>query len=121
MWTEGISQILVIALAIMLPILLIFVIILVTLWLKNKKVETNIEKGKEVIEDKKEEKKKTKIKAETKLTPTYNKQSIFDFMEFDGVEDNMIIQKNGRRYVMAIECQGVNYDLMSQVEKVGVE
>ena len=121
MGTEGISQILVIALAIMLPILLIFVIILVTLWLKNKKVETNIEKGKEVIKDKKEEKKKTKTKSETKLTPTYNKQSIFDFMEFDGVEDNMIIQKNGRRYVMAIECQGVNYDLMSQVEKVGVE
>ena len=47
--------------------------------------------------------------------------SIFDFMEFDKIEDNMIIQKNGARYVMVVECQGINYDLMSQAEKVGVE
>ena len=44
-----------------------------------------------------------------------------DFMEFEKVEDNMIIQKKGRRFLMVIECQGVNYDLMSKVEKVGVE
>ena len=42
-------------------------------------------------------------------------------MEFDKIEDNMIIQRNGRKYIMAIECQGVNYDLMSGVEKTGVE
>ena len=42
-------------------------------------------------------------------------------MEFNGVEDNMIVQKDGKRYIMVIECQGVNYDLMSQMEKVGVE
>lgn len=54
-------------------------------------------------------------------TTSYNKQSIFDFMEFDGVEDNMIVQKKGKRYIMAIECQGVNYDLMSKIEKVSVE
>ena len=42
-------------------------------------------------------------------------------MEFNGVEDNMIVQKNGKRYIMVIECQGINYDLMSQMEKVGVE
>ena len=42
-------------------------------------------------------------------------------MEFDKVEDNMIVQKNGNRYVMVIECQGINYDLMSQAEKVSVE
>ena len=51
----------------------------------------------------------------------YNKQSIFSFMEFDKVEDNMIIQKNGNRYLMVVECQGINYDLMSRVEKVAVE
>lgn len=51
----------------------------------------------------------------------YNKQSIFDFMEFDRVEDNMIVQKNGKRFLMVLECQGVNYDLMSDMEKTGVE
>ena len=49
------------------------------------------------------------------------KQSIFNFMEFDKIEDNMIIQKQGKRYLMVVECQGVNYDLMSRVEKVAVE
>jgi len=51
----------------------------------------------------------------------YSKQSIFDFMEFDKIEDNMIIQKNGKKFLMAVECQGVNYDLMSKVEKIAVE
>ncbi len=50
-----------------------------------------------------------------------NKQSIFKFMEFDTVTDNMIVQKNGNRYLMVVECQGINYDLMSGVEKTGVE
>lgn len=50
-----------------------------------------------------------------------NKQSIHNFMEFDTVDDNMIIQNNGKRFLMVIECQGINYDLMSGVEKAGVE
>ena len=57
----------------------------------------------------------------TSGTTSQNKQSIFNFMEFDNVEDNMIVQKNGNRYLMVINCQGVNYDLMSGVEKNSVE
>lgn len=49
------------------------------------------------------------------------KKSVFDFMEFDKIEDNMIIQKNGKKCIMVVECQGINYDLMSQVEKTSVE
>ena len=49
------------------------------------------------------------------------KESILNFMEFDKVEDNMIIQKGGKRFVMVIECQGINYDLMSEMEKTAVE
>lgn len=51
----------------------------------------------------------------------YTKLSIFDFMEFDKIEDNMIVQNNGQRYLMGIECEGINYDLMSEVEKTSVE
>lgn len=54
-------------------------------------------------------------------TVNYNKQSIFNFMEFEEIIDNMIVQKNGKRYLMIVECQGINYDLMSKMEKVGVE
>lgn len=51
----------------------------------------------------------------------YSIESIFDFMEFDKIQDNMIIQKDGKRFLMVIECQGINYDLMSEVEKNSVE
>jgi len=73
---------------------------------------------------------KDKFKKEEKTTNTNsvdlennnsNKQSIFKFMEFDDIEDNMIIQKNETRFLMVVECQGVNYDLMSGVEKNSVE
>lgn len=50
-----------------------------------------------------------------------SKLSVLDFMEFDGIDDNMITEKNGKKYAMAIECQGINYDLMSSVEKNSVE
>lgn len=43
--------------------------------------------------------------------------SIYKFMEFDTVIDNMIVRKNGKQYVMAIECKGINYDLLSEDEK----
>mgnify|MGYP007131981917 CR=1 FL=1 len=56
-----------------------------------------------------------------KIAKEYSKESIFKFMEFNKIEDNMIIQKNGNRFLMVIECQGVNYDLMSENEKISVE
>ena len=42
-------------------------------------------------------------------------------MEFDSIEDNMIVQDGGTRYLMVIECKGINYDLLSGVEKTSVE
>lgn len=59
--------------------------------------------------------------ASTKIATQYTKKSIFKFMQFDKIEDNMIVQDNRQRYLMVIECEGVNYDLMSQVEKTAVE
>jgi len=52
--------------------------------------------------------------------PVYNIKSIFNFMDFEKIEDNMIIQKKGK-YLMVLECQGVNYDLMSDMERASVE
>ena len=51
------------------------------------------------------------------LTPA----SIIDFMDFDEIRDNMIIRKNRTHYTMVIQCNGVNYDLMSEAEKISVE
>lgn len=48
-------------------------------------------------------------------------ESVFDFMEFDEIVDNMIVRKNKTQYVMILQCNGVNYDLMSEQEKIAVE
>lgn len=63
----------------------------------------------------------TETKGSSVSPQSYNKQSIFKFMDFDKIEDNMIVQKDGKRFLMAIECQGINYDLMSGIEKNSVE
>ena len=47
--------------------------------------------------------------------------SIYKFMEFDEVLDNMIVRKGRKQYVMVIECKGINYDLLSEEEKNAVE
>ena len=60
----------------------------------------------------------------TKTTSTkgnYTKLSIESFMDFDKIEDNMIVQNGGKRFLMVIECEGINYDLMSGIEKTAVE
>lgn len=49
------------------------------------------------------------------------RDDVFNFMEFDRIQDNMIVQNNGKRYTMAIRCKGINYDLMSEVEQMAVE
>lgn len=49
------------------------------------------------------------------------KEDVFNFMEFDEISDNMIIQNKGTKFTMMIQCKGINYDLMSDVEQLSVE
>lgn len=98
-----------ILLGIMLSILFILCIIFIVLKLKTKNPK-----------EKKTEKKVEK-NPKTVVPQSYTKESIFKFMEFDKIDDNMILQKGGKRFLMVIECQGVNYDLMSGLEKNSVE
>lgn len=121
-----VSQLLTRALIVLAVILFILIIIYIILKsksnVKNKKEKKSSEIKLSPDSNKKEEKKfKLNKKTSKNVGTTYNKQSIFDFMEFDTIEDNMIVQKDSKRFVMAIECQGINYDLMSQMEKVAVE
>ena len=74
-----------------------------------------------IKKNKEEKKSKNEENTVTEKEQTNGKQSVFKFMEFDKIEDNMILQKNGTRFLMVIECQGINYDLMSGVEKTSVE
>lgn len=108
---DKLTQILTIVLIMMVILLIVLAVIYIAIRLKTrkKKEEENITKEEKNTSDAK------------KIAREYTKQSIMNFMEFDKIEDNMIIQKNGNRYIMVIECQGVNYDLMSEAEKISVE
>ena len=107
--TEALSIVLYIMLGIFVILLLILAFVVINMQLKKRKKD-----------DEKIGKENEKIAVKSK-TKNFTINSIFDFMEFDKIEDNMIVQKNGTRYVMVVECQGINYDLMSQAEKIGVE
>ena len=107
-----ISSFLTISLILLVCVFFVLLVILVVLMLKEKSSQKRSYTGNKDLPD---EDKKVKKDVE------YNKNSIFDFMEFDKVEDNMIIRKKGKQFIMVIECQGVNYDLMSGLEKNSVE
>ena len=116
-----ITQILGISLIAVVSLLVLMIIIYVVIKIKmNNKSKTNKEDQIEVSDESEDNNKKKKKEVATTNT-IYNKQSIFDFMEFDDIQDNMIVQKESKKYVMVIECQGINYDLMSQMEKIAVE
>ena len=110
-------QILKILLALVITTAVVLAIALGVLYIKVKLKQRNA-KEKEETEGKV---KKEKVNTKRKRYKEYTKQSIMDFMEFETVVDNMIAQKEGKRYIMVIACQGINYDLMSQVEKNSVE
>lgn len=100
-----------------LTVVLVFLVLMIIIlafvyWNMNRKAKRKAEE---------EENTSSSVGTTTKVATEYTKKSIFKFMQFDKIEDNMIIQDNGQRYLMVIECEGVNYDLMSQVEKTAVE
>ena len=106
---EALSLILYVMLGIFIILLCILAFVVINMQLKKRKKEDE-----KILKDNKESSTKSKSK-------NFTINSIFDFMEFDKIEDNMIVQKNGTRFIMVVECQGINYDLMSQAEKIGVE
>ena len=107
--TKVFSVVLIVLFVILVSLLVVYVILLS----KTKKTKEEKKTLKNNNEKKKEVNKEN--------VKEYTKESIFSFLEFDKIEDNMIITKNGNKFIMAIECQGINYDLMSGLEKNSVE
>lgn len=105
---DKLVQILVIIVAVIVFFLIGLIITLVIINRKEKKAIKQRDSKKQALENVK--------KSEIIYTP----ESILDFMDFEKIQDNMIIQKNGK-FLMVVECQGINYDLMSEMEKVSVE
>lgn len=110
---KGLESILYILLVIF--VFLVLGLIVAFFIIKKKENESSIQEENEITEN------SSQLPSTTKVAKEYEKKSIFDFMEFEDVKDNMIIQKGGKKFLMAIECKGVNYDLMSEVEKAATE
>ncbi len=104
------TEILTMAVAIL--IMLIMILVFVYWYISRKEKLSN---------NKTNNKETSNKNSKEKSGSSYTKLSVFDFMEFDTIQDNMIVQNNGSKYLMAIECEGINYDLMSEVEKTAVE
>ena len=109
MSSDGITNLL--SIVLMTMILILFVLVVVYFVLKARMDKPQ----------KKEKGRKEETKEKKSENISYNKQSIFSFLEFDRIEDNMIVRKKGNKFLMVIECQGINYDLMSGIEKNSVE
>lgn len=88
-------------------VLVVIIFVLIGIWIFVVSREKKNNKEKESGED-------------AEKNGMYNMQSIMDFMEFEKIEDNMIVQKKGK-YLMVLECQGINFDLMSEMEMTAVE
>lgn len=105
-------------------IFLIFMImvLLIAIYIYLMKPKSPKEKREQehIIESEEEGKKKIEQNY-GKFTTNLTRESIFDFMEFEEIVDNMIVRKNGTQYIMVLQCNGVNYDLMSEQEKISVE
>ena len=43
------------------------------------------------------------------------------FIKFDKIANDMIYQNNGEKYSMVLQCKGVHYHLMSEIEQMAVE
>ena len=113
MESNQLINLLTILLGIMIGVLCILCVVFLVLKFKSRE-----HKEKKVVKQQQED---ARIKSKTLAPQNYTKESIFKFMEFDKIDDNMILQKGGKRFLMVIECQGINYDLMSGLEKNSVE
>ena len=49
------------------------------------------------------------------------RKDMFSFIDFEKIIDDMILQDKSNKYTMVIQCKGINYDLMSEVEQLSVE
>ena len=100
-------------------LIIIFAVVYIVTSLKsiNKKTNDN-------TPEKKDSKNIEKESLKTGIKPTEHsipRNDMSSFMQFDKISDDMIVQKKGTKYTMIIQCKGINYDLMSEVEQMGIE
>lgn len=87
-------------------IVLVIIVLLIVLLLMRKNEEESKVPGANAVK-------------QTPLGMSYD--DIKNFLPFDDIKDNMIVQEKGEKYTMLVGCRGINYYLMSEAEKISVE
>ena len=82
---------------------------------KKKKLSQSTDTGKSKQDS------ETAIKGVKRLNKTVESKDMSGFIKFDKIVNDMIYQNNGDRYTMVIQCKGINYNLMSEIEQMAVE
>ena len=82
-------------LTVVLIALMFIVMVLIAIFVTMKVKEKKEKKDQEVIKYK--DAKDTVVKSNSKQAKEYETKSIFDFMEFENVKDNMIVQKRWKK------------------------
>ena len=118
---DAASQISVLNLATFVVIILILLLGVVYFVLANKKTKQKKNSGQDKVSEEDERVVETKSQNYGKFQGVLTRESIKEFMEFEEIVDNMIVRKKGTQYIMVLQCNGVNYDLMSEQEKISVE
>ena len=62
-----------------------------------------------------------KVSGVKKVDKAVEQKDMSGFIKFDKIANDMIYQNNGERYTMVIQCKGINYNLMSELEQMAVE
>lgn len=96
-------------------------LVLLYIYLMKPKKEKEEKEPSLIEEEGTSDKENKKVQPYGRFQGELNRQSIFEFMEFDEIVDDMIVRKDGTQYIMVLQCNGVNYDLMSEQEKIAVE
>ena len=109
------DMILLLKIAIAILVIVVFGLIFAYIYVDKKK--KNPKKTDDLIQDTiGGEQNKDKNQNYGRFQGELTQESIYEFMEFDEVIDNMIVRKNRTQFVMVLQCNGVNYDLMSEPE-----
>lgn len=117
--SNQLTSLLTILLAFSIVILIILIFVFVVISMKKKKDKKD--KNQKEINVREASREVQKTASNIIQSKSYTAQNVKDFLDFDEIKDNMIVQDKGKKLIMVVQCQGINYDLMSSMEKLSVE
>lgn len=74
-----------------------------------------------VVENIKKEDNTSTVKGVKRQAKQVEQRDMSEFIKFDKIANDMIYQNKGQKYSMVIQCKGINYNLMSEIEQMSVE